>query len=204
MKFKMDVSDVTVVDRPDCLTRSMIIKPTGKRVEEHIYASEHEGEMIYRLVDADDERVIAVKEGPLRMEFCQCHVSDGFRMLWKLPVDSVKQMLQETVGFEASNDSKGGDAGLRVWSDEIKGVSHDALGRSMKLSIRESARSYPCSGVSIRGCSGYGDLLSGVHGDESNMHTAIFILEHIAEHAVIEGIAHLLHAVTDAESKSII
>ena len=71
----MDVSDVTVVDRPGYLARSMIINPTGKRVEEHIYASERKGEMIYRLVDpqtkseTDDERVIAVKEGPLRMSF---------------------------------------------------------------------------------------------------------------------------------------
>ena len=55
-------------------------------MEEHIYASERNGEMIYRLVDpqtkreTDDERVIAVKEGPLRMEFFHRHVSDGFRM----------------------------------------------------------------------------------------------------------------------------
>ena len=97
VKFKMDVSDVTVVDRPGYLARSMIINPTGKRVEEHIYASERKGEMIYRLVDpqtkreTDDERVIAVKEGPLRMEFFHRHVSDGYRMFWKAPVDSVKQ-----------------------------------------------------------------------------------------------------------------
>ena len=71
VKFKMDVSDVIVVDRPGYLARSMIINPTGKRVEEHIYASECKGEMIYRVVDpqtkceTDDERVIAVKEGPL-------------------------------------------------------------------------------------------------------------------------------------------
>ena len=120
--------------RPGFLARSMIINPTGKRVEEHIYASERKGEMIYRVVDpqtkcvADDERGVAVKEGPLHEVF----PSSRFRWLpefRKVPVDSVKQMLQETVGFEASNDSKGGDAGLRVWSDEIKGVSHDAPGR---------------------------------------------------------------------------
>jgi len=51
---------------------------------------------------------------------------------------------------------------------------------------------------------GHGDLLSGVHGVESDMFAAVFILEHIAEHAVIEGIVHLLHMVTDAGSKSII
>ena len=53
----------------------MIINPTGKRVEEHIYASERKGEMIYRVVDpqtkcvADDERGVAVKEGPLHEVF---------------------------------------------------------------------------------------------------------------------------------------
>merc|ERR1719210_1719803 len=67
-KFKMDVSNVIVADRPGYLARSMTINPTGKRVEEHIYASERKGEVVYRLVDpqtkkeTDDERVIAVKE----------------------------------------------------------------------------------------------------------------------------------------------
>ena len=51
---------------------------------------------------------------------------------------------------------------------------------------------------------GHGDLLSGVHGVKTYMYAANFILEHIAEHAVIEGIVHLLHQVTDAGSKSII
>ena len=69
------IHDVTVVGRPGYLARSMIINPTGKRVEEHIYASERKGEMIYRVVDpqtkceTDDERVIAVKEGPLHEVF---------------------------------------------------------------------------------------------------------------------------------------
>merc|ERR1719210_1083244 len=46
-KFKMDVSNVVVSDRPGYLARSMTINPTGKRVEEHIYASERKGEVIY-------------------------------------------------------------------------------------------------------------------------------------------------------------
>merc|ERR550532_2923559 len=102
-KFNMDVSDVVVADRPGYLARSMTINPTGKRVEEHIYASERKGEIIYRLVDpvtkreTDDERVIAVKEEPLRMEFFHRHVSDGYRSYWQAPLDSVQQMLQELV-----------------------------------------------------------------------------------------------------------
>ena len=86
-----------MADRPGYLARSMIINPTGKRVEEHIYASERKGEMIYRLVDpqtkreTEGERVIAVKEGPVGMEFFHRHVSDGFRTFWKVPVGSVKQ-----------------------------------------------------------------------------------------------------------------
>ena len=64
-------------------------------------------------------------------------------------------MLQETVEFAASNDGKGSDVGLGVRSEEIKDVSHDALWRSMMISIREPARFYPCSGVSIKECSGF-------------------------------------------------
>ena len=35
-KFKMDVSDVVVADRPGYLARSMAINPTGEHVEEHL------------------------------------------------------------------------------------------------------------------------------------------------------------------------
>merc|ERR1719491_2372926 len=160
-KFNMDVSDVTVADRPGYLARSMIINSTGKRVEEHIYASERKGEVIYRLVDpqtkreTDDERVIAVKEGPLRMEFFHRHVSDGFRMYWKAPVASVKAMIKELVEYAAATEGKGSVVGLGIRSEEVKGVSHDALWRSMMLSIREPARFFPCSGVSIKECNGF-------------------------------------------------
>merc|ERR1719499_697996 len=55
-KFNMDVSNVVVADRPGYLARSMTINPTGKRVDEHIYASERKGEIIYRLVDPVTKR----------------------------------------------------------------------------------------------------------------------------------------------------
>jgi len=129
-------------------------------VEEHIYASERKGEIIYRLVDpstkaeTDDERVIAVKDGPLRMEFFHRHVSDGYRMYWQAPVDSVQQMLQELVDYASKTESQG-VVGLGIRSEEIKGVSHDSLWRSMMLSIRDPARFFPCSGVSIKECTGF-------------------------------------------------
>ena len=160
-KFKMDVSDVSVADRPGYLARSMTINPTGARVQEHIYASERKGEMIYRIVDpatkreTDDERVIAVKEGPLRMEFFHRHVSDGYRTYWQAPLDSVKQMIQELVDYAAKTEGKGGVVGLGIRSEEIKGVSHDSLWRSMQESIREPARFFACSDVSIKECKGF-------------------------------------------------
>merc|ERR1719210_3299722 len=157
----MDVSDVVVADRPGYLARSMTINPTGKRVEEHIYASERKGEMIYRIVDSatkretDDERVIAVKEGPLRLEFFHRHVSDGYRMYWQAPLDSVKRMVQELTDYAAKTEGKGEVVGLGIRSEEIKGVSHDAMWRSMMASIREPARYFPCSDVSIKECNGF-------------------------------------------------
>merc|ERR1712117_45886 len=160
-KFNMDVSNVVVADRPGYLARSMTINSTDKRVEEHIYASERKGEIIYRLVDpatkreTDDERVIAVKESPLRMEFFHRHVSDGYRMYWQAPLDSVQQMLQELVDYASKTEGQGGVVGLGVRSEEIKGVSHDSLWRSMMLSIRDPARFFSCSGVSIKECAGF-------------------------------------------------
>merc|ERR1712073_14447 len=160
-KFNMDVSDVVVADRPGFLARSMTINQTGKRVEEHIYASERKGEIIYSLVDAatkretDDERVIAVKEGPLRMEFFHRHVSDGYRTYWQAPLDSVKQMVDELIDYAAKNEGKGGVVGLGIRSAEITGVSHDSLWRAMTSSIRDPARFFACSDVSIKECAGF-------------------------------------------------
>merc|ERR1711963_532371 len=119
------------------------------------------GEIIYRLVDpatkaeTDDERVIAVKESPLRMEFFHRHVSDGYRMYWQAPLDSVQGMLQELVDYASKTEGQGGVVGLGVRSDEVKGVSHDSLWRSMMLSIRDPARFFSCSGVSIKECAGF-------------------------------------------------
>merc|ERR1712127_1115027 len=156
-----DVSNVSVADRPGYLARSMTINPTGAKVHEHIYASERKGEVIYRIVDpatkkeTDDERVIAVKEGPLRMEFFHRHVSDGYRTYWKAPLDSVKGMVQEITTYAAKNEGKGEVVGLGIRSEEIKGTSHDSIWRSMTESIREPARFYPCSNVSIKECKGF-------------------------------------------------
>merc|ERR1712038_2128134 len=156
-----DVSNVSVADRPGFLARSMTINPTGANGTEHIYANERQGEIIYHIVDpktkreTDDERVIAVKEGPLRMEFFHRHVSDGYRSYWEAPLDSVKQMVEELVDYAAKNEGKGGVVGLGIRSEEIKGVSHDSLWRSMTESIREPSRFFTCSDVSIKECKGF-------------------------------------------------
>jgi len=160
-KFQMDVSDVVVADRPGYLARSMKINATGACVQEHIYANERTGEIIYRIVDpgtkreTDDERVIAVKDGPLRMEFFHRHVSDGYRSYWKAPLDTVKTMLQELSDYAAKMEGKGKVVGLGIRSEEIKGVSHDSLWRSMTESIREPSRFFACSGVVIKECKGF-------------------------------------------------
>jgi len=150
-----------VADRPGYLARSMKINSTGACVQEHIYANERKGEIIYRIVDpgtkreTDDERVIAVKDGPLRMEFFHRHVSDGYRSYRQAPLDTVKPMVQELSDYAAKMEGKGGVVGLGIRSEEIKGVSHDSLWRSMTESIREPSRFYACSDVAINECKGF-------------------------------------------------
>ena len=75
--------------------------------------------------------------------------------LWKAPLDNVKQMVQELVDYAAQTEGKGGVVGLGIRSEEIKGVSHDSLWRSMMESIREPARFFACSNVSIKECKGF-------------------------------------------------
>merc|ERR1712117_933235 len=207
-KFNMDVSNVVVADRPGYLARSMTINPTGKRVEEHIYASERKGEVIYRLVDpqtkeeTEDERVIAVKEDPLRMEFFHRHVSDGFRIFWEAPVDSVKDMVQELVDYAAAAQGQGGIVGLGIRSDEIKGVSHDSLWRSLMLSIRDPARFFQCTGVSTKECSGFVQrtitagsetYLENIYVDEASCEIAFRKLKNGAETDVERVVASRTH-----------
>ena len=52
-KFKRDVSGVVVANRPGYLARSMTFNPAGKQVEEHNYASERKGEILYRIATWD-------------------------------------------------------------------------------------------------------------------------------------------------------
>ena len=91
----MDVSNVTVADRQGFIARGMTINPTGKRVEEHIYANERTGEMVYRTVNAstkqetDEERVMAVRDSPFRIERFHWHKYGGYRQYCQAPVDTV-------------------------------------------------------------------------------------------------------------------
>merc|ERR1719228_2946025 len=113
--------------------------------------------MIYRVVDMkskrelDDERVISIKEDPLRMEFFHRHKSDGYRAYWRAPVKVVENMITEVVALakklELNNDTK---IGLGLHSDVIKGVSHDALWKSMVEAVRQPERFL--SGLTVDSC----------------------------------------------------
>lgn len=143
----MDVSDVVVQDRKGFLWRSMFVKASNKKVVEHIYCNERKGEMVYRKVDfatkreLEDERVISIKEDPLKMEFYHRHKSDGYRSYWPAPVTVVKGLVDGVVELakklEHNNDKK---VGLGIHSDVITGVSHDALWKAMCECIREPGR----------------------------------------------------------------
>jgi len=169
----MDVSDVNVADRPGFLARAMTVNAKKQRVEEHVYVNERKGEMIYRVVNSstkaetDDERVIAVKENPLRLEFFHRHATDGYRIYWKAPVGAVQNMCDELLGYAAKMNNKSTVVGLGVRSAEIKGVSHDNLWRAMLQSIREPGRFYDCSGVSINDCRGYVQRTMTANGQTS-------------------------------------
>lgn len=168
----MDVSDVTVADRPGFIARGLTINGKNQRVEEHIYINERKGEIVYRVVDSktkretDDERVIAVKEEPLRLEFFHRHVTDGFRTYWQAPVSTVEQMMKSVIveagKMERTNSNV---VGLGVHSAEIKGVSHDAMWRAMLASIREPGRFFDCSLLSIKDCDGYVQRTMTVNGE---------------------------------------
>merc|ERR1712117_268152 len=79
----------------------------------------------------------------------------GYRTYWQAPLDSVKPMVGELVDYAAKSEGKGGVVGLGIRSAEITGVSHDSLWRAMTSSIRDPARFFACSDVSIKECAGF-------------------------------------------------
>jgi len=166
----MDVSNVTVADRAGFLARSMTVNAKQKRVEEHIYACEEKSEIIYRVVDGhtkretDDEKVMAVKQEPLRIEFFHRHVSDGYRKFWPAPVTVVQSMLKDIISAASTMDTQTGIVGLGVQSEPIFGVTHDSMWRALVESIREPHRFYKASGVKIEDCNGFVRRTSTVNG----------------------------------------
>lgn len=96
----LNIMDVTVAKRDGFLARAMTLNSTGKRVHEHIYIREMEGEVVYRLLDGrtmaetEDEHVIAVNEEPLRLELFHRHAFDGHRSYWQAPLGPVRRMLR--------------------------------------------------------------------------------------------------------------
>lgn len=158
----MDVSNVKVEDRDQFLFRSMFVKASNKTVIEHIYCNERKGEMVYRVVDpktkreSKDERVIAVKQRPLHLEFYHRHVSDGYRSYWPAPTKVVEGLVTGITALAKKLENNSDErVGLGIHSAEITDVSHDALWKAMVECIREPQRFMKVQVVSIQDKNGF-------------------------------------------------
>jgi len=173
----MDVDHVATQERAGFLWRSMMVKSSGNVVIEHIYCKERRGEMIYRVVDfktkreTDDERVLAVKEEPLRLEFFHRHRSDGYRSYWQAPVKVVENLVTEIAKLaKYREDNQGTTVGLGVHSPVIEGVSHDAMWKAMIECVREPQRFYDCKVDDHEDCEGYVKRTVRVNGKTASEH----------------------------------
>jgi len=158
----MDASKVVVADRVGYIARALTVTSTGKRVTEHIYSNERSHEMVFRVVDGismqetKHERVIAIKEDPVRLEFYQRHMADGCRTYWQTPVEVVREFVEALQAQVAKLEADESEAvGLGFLAAEIQGTSHDAVWRAMIVSIREPARFFDCSDVQVEDCAGF-------------------------------------------------
>merc|ERR1719216_190429 len=137
----MDVTNVTLEEGPGYLKRSKTITATNQRVTEHIYAKEREGEMIYRMVDQNtkaelgEERVVAVKKDPLRLEFFHRHSVDGYRSFCQAPVTIVQKLVNDTIDF-ATKGSVSPTIGMGWTSPEITTATYDGLWRALIYKAR--------------------------------------------------------------------
>merc|ERR1712048_1109236 len=104
-----DVSNVVCTDGAGFLVRRMTINATGKTVEEHIRSDKIKGELTFRLMDmytkqeVGEERVIALRMQPLRLEFYSRSVSTGARLHWAAPVAPLQAMMPKLVQFGGSS-----------------------------------------------------------------------------------------------------
>merc|ERR1712218_750248 len=100
-----DVRNVVCTNGAGFLVRTMTINATGKVVEEHIRTDKSKGEMTFRLMDiftkqeVGEERVIAMKMQPLRLEFYCRSVSTGVRVHWAAPVAALQAMIPKLAEF---------------------------------------------------------------------------------------------------------
>uniref|UniRef100_A0A7S4T1J3 Alpha/beta hydrolase fold-3 domain-containing protein n=1 Tax=Alexandrium monilatum TaxID=311494 RepID=A0A7S4T1J3_9DINO len=158
----MDASKVVVADRVGYIARALTVTSTGRRVTEHIYSNERSHEMVFRVVDGvskretNHERVIAIKESPVRLEFYQRHAADGCRTYWQAPVEAVKDFVEALRAQVAKLEAdESGAVGLGFLAEEIRGTSHDAVWRAMVVSTREPGRFFDCSDVRVEDRAGF-------------------------------------------------
>jgi len=192
----MDVSDVKVEDREKFLLREMFVKASNKRVVEHIYCNERKGEMVYRVVDpktkreSQDERVVAVKQRPLHLEFYHRHVSDGYRSYWPAPTSVVQGLVKSIVELAKKLDNNS-DAkiGLGMHSAPIEGVSHDALWKAMLECIREPQRFMKSKVDKISDNSGYVQRTVSMAGKSSTDNIYVYEASNeIVYRKVVDGV----------------
>merc|ERR1712113_219901 len=106
-----DVNHVVCMDGAGFLVRSMTINATGKTVEEHIRSDKSKGELTFRLInnftkqETGEERVIALKMQPLRLEFYCRSVSTGVRLHWAAPVGPLQAMIPKLAQHAAGKGS---------------------------------------------------------------------------------------------------
>jgi len=170
----MDVSNVTVEDRRGFLWRKMTVRASNKTVVEHIYANERKGEMVYRVVDpatrreSEDERVVAIRSNPLRLEFYHRHTSDGYRSYWHAPTKVVAELVEGLAKLAKKLEGSGGTkVGLGMRSRAIQGVSFDAVWKSMIECVRDPAKYMAVRLESIRDCQGFIQRVTSISGKKS-------------------------------------
>merc|ERR1719223_2660874 len=102
----------------------MTINATNVHVEEHVRSDKSRGEMTFRLIDPQtkaetgEERVIAMKGAPLRLEFFGRNVSTGMRVKLSTPLAPAKAMIPKLVQQAGKTH-----VGMGAFSRELKDVT---------------------------------------------------------------------------------
>merc|ERR1712012_723996 len=142
MVINVDEGNCDVKESNGFVERKMKLNATGEVVVERVTVNEEVGEITFNKCDANGqpgslERVLAIHNGPLRIEFFERNAVDFMRTNWTAPTSIARATFENIVRMAKKLEAKSSSViGLGLASKPMTGMTQDALWKAMLYSVR--------------------------------------------------------------------